>query len=156
MKKDGFISLGVGAFIQPLVFDLPVSTPGKLTPVCQCPVREPFTELPCWITGWSDWLRDSPRETPQEVFPVYDPLVGPPLYLSMLPTAITWEGLTPTAYGISLLTNKKLWQVKVQGLPVIVSDCKNIFKAVHRQTLIPSESIQPTQSDSYPTGILMG
>lgn len=45
-----------------------------------------------------------------------------------------------------LFINIKLWQVKVQELSMIVSPCKNIFKAMHRQALIPSESIQYWQS----------
>lgn len=34
----------------------------------------------------------------------------------------------------------------VQGLPVMVSGCKNIFKEIQRQAPIPSKSIQCAQS----------
>lgn len=114
-------------------------------PACQCSTSGTFhwTVLVDWRSLWlthSGTHSNSIKETPQWVFLFI--LVGSPLPL----TASTCEELTLTLHGITLFINRKLWQVKVQGLSVIVSDCKSFFKAMHRQVVTSPKTIQHAQS----------
>lgn len=104
----------------------------KLRPLCLTCVSVLLgglcPEHSCWVMGFFDWL--SIRENPQQVS----------LFIwvwYLLPATVSaHEGLTVMVYGITLLINIKLWQVKIWGLLVIVSDCKNVFKATYGQALI--------------------
>lgn len=110
-------------------------------PVCQHPFMETLHRTVLlyrrmvWLTYSGKYI-NSIRETPQ--WPFYFIRVCCPLAVP----ARTSKGLTLTTFGKTLFINIKLCQVKVQGLPVAGSDCKNIFKVIHSQALIPTKSIQ--------------
>lgn len=98
-------------------------------PVCQHPVME---RSPAGLEGGLTALfRDRHGHHNG------DSSVSLPLYCSISPLPViasAHEGFTPTVYRTTLFVNIKLCQVKVQGLSVMVFDCRNLFKAMHRQT----------------------
>lgn len=88
--------------------------------------------MSCWIRGVSTDSGKhitSVRENPQQVLH----------FISVLPAASDCQCLQRTHTNKlrnKTLTNITLWQVKVQRLSVIVSDCKNILEGIHKQTVI--------------------
>lgn len=148
--QTGDLSCEKGRFPWPLKSDLSVSTSGKpcAWPVCQHPIMETLQ--------WAILLyqraaqptcsgKCSIRETLHESSHFMAFLFN--WVCSLLPAiASTCGGLTSMVYGTTLLINVKLWQVKAWGLAVIASDCKNVFKTIYREVLIPTKSIQHAQN----------
>lgn len=127
-----------GRFLQPIVFDLPVSVSSKPRPLCLTKsvgvlLWGAFTKQSCWIGEWFNWFylethsngiralsRSSHFMTLQWVFHFY-------LSYPLLATASTHGELALTVYRITLFIDIKLSKVKVWELLVMVSDWKNTF-----------------------------
>lgn len=71
---------------------------------------------------------------------------------SLLPATLSaLEGLTLNSLCNNTQYNIKLWQVKVQRLPVMVSGCKNVFKAIYGQAVIPKSWLQIINQGAWTT-----